>query len=258
MAEDSRTLIQSAFAKARDSGRADWHRMSVAVLKNRLLDLTARTFHETDYGAPTFQEFVRTHDDILELDETTTPPVAILKGVFPGSGPEPGLGLTRIRSDLWRAVLDFSSQEKYVWDPVHEVAELATSGETSGPEIPTITADTFSQWKKVFARSVDDATPEDRLTEWVDNRRPANFLPPRLRHRWNGHLKTEVRNHLLAWFERQSLKTPSDLLEIQNRAGNSPRNEDLRQRLIACLRLMTAEELERVQIPASVLLRLKP
>ena len=257
MAEESKMLLQRAFAKAKESGRPDWYRMSVAVLKNRILDLTERAFREADYGALTFQEFVRAHGDILELDESTTPPVAVLKGVSSESRPGSGLGSPRIRSDLWRAVLDFSSLKRYVWDPVHNVAEPATSG-VSGPEIPTITADTFNQWKRAFVRSADDATPKDRLTEWAEKPLPANFLPPRLRHRWNGHLKTEVQNHLQVWFKQQNLQPPSNLLEIQNRSGISPRSEDLRKRLIACLRSMTTEELERVQIPASVLLRLKP
>ena len=245
MAEDPRTLIQSAFAKAKESGRPDWHRMTVAVLKNRILDLTERTFRETDYGALTFQEFVRTHDNILEFDERTKPPIAILKGVSSESRPDPGIGPARIRSDLWRAVFDFSSQERYVWDPVHQVAELAAGGGVSGPELPTITADMFSQWKGAFARSVDDATPKDRLTEWAEHRLPASFLPPRLRHLWNGHLKTEVQERLLAWFEQQNLEPPSNLLETRDRSGNSPRSEDLRKRLIACLRSMTDDELER-------------
>ena len=87
MTEESRTLIERAFAKAQESGRADWHKMTVAVLKNRLLDLTERSFRESDYGASTFLEFVRSHDDILELDTTATPPLATLKGATSPSLP---------------------------------------------------------------------------------------------------------------------------------------------------------------------------
>ena len=258
MVEESRTLIQRAFAKAKESGRQDWYRMSVAVLKNRILDLTERSFRETDYGVLTFQEFIRAHDDILELDESTTPPVAVLKGVSSESQLGSGLWSPRIRSDLWRAVLDFSSLKKYVWDSARNVAEPATSGDVSGPELPTITADMFSQWKRNFVCRADDAMPEDRLTEWAEKHLPSSFLPLRLRHRWNAHLKTEAKNHLLAWFKQQNMQPPSDLLASQDRRDIAPMSEDLRTRLIACLRLMTTEELERVQIPASVLLRLKP
>ena len=55
--------------------------------------------------------------------------------------------------------------------------------------MPTITADTFTEWKSEFAASVDAAEQDDRLAEWTSNRRPANFLAPPLRHRWNGYLK---------------------------------------------------------------------
>ena len=254
MAEESRTLIERAFARARESGRPDWHQMSVAVLKNRLLDLTGRSFREADYGASTFLEFVRSHGDILELDTTTTPPVASLKGVAADALTGVGHGSVRIRSDLWRAVLDFSSGNRYVWDPVQEVA---TSDDVSGPDIPTITADTFNEWKRAFASTVDDVAAEGRVSEWTERRYPASFLPTQLRQRWLSHLKTNVRDHLLAWFSQQDLKPPSDLLEAPKLTDTSRRAEDLRKRLIDCLRVMTPEELERVQVPASVLLRRK-
>lgn len=232
--------------------------MSVAVLKNRLLDLTERSFRETDYGASTFQEFVRLHDDILELDTTTTPPVATLRGVSVESLPSLELRSLRIRSDLWMAVLDFSSGNTYVWDPVQR---LATSADVSGPEIPTITTDTFNQWKRAFASTVDDvddAVSDERLSEWTKHRRPASFLPPPLRQRWMGHLKAAVQEHLVAWFNEQDLEPPSDLLKPSDTGGASTPSGHLRKRLIDCLLTMTPQELERVQIPASVLLRLKP
>lgn len=143
MGDDSRTLIKKAFDKARESGRPDWHRMSVAVLKNRLLDLTDRTFREADYGVSSFREFVTQHDDFLELDESTTPPVAALKNAVFERQPDPGSERSRIRSDLWWAVLNFSSQQKYFWDPAAQVARTAGPEEALGPEMPTITADTF-------------------------------------------------------------------------------------------------------------------
>ena len=51
--------------------------MSVAVLKNRLLDLTDREFRESDYGAATFLEFVRLESAILDIDVNYTPPKAV-------------------------------------------------------------------------------------------------------------------------------------------------------------------------------------
>lgn len=256
MPAESRTLIRRAFEEARKSGRPDWHRMSVAVLKNRILDLTERSFRESDYGAPTFGEFVRNHDDILALDATQRPPVAILKGVSPAPVEAPESTGTRIRSDLWQAVLDFSSGEEYVWDVGEGVAKRVNEAGSSGLALPTITADQFCQWKKAFAEEVDEGESDERLSAWVGHRLPASFLPLPLRHRWNGYLKAAVRRHLLAWFEEQHLVPPSDILE-EGRTVYSAPGEELRKRLIASVRAMTPEELERVQIPSSALLRLK-
>ena len=258
MPSDPRELIRAAFAKAQESGRPDWQRMTVAVLKNRILDLTEGTFRESEYGASTFQDFARNHGDILAFDDTRTPPVAILKDPSPESGPLFPHVQARIRSDLWRAVLDFSNDEKYVWDPVEQVARRASSAGATGPDMPTITAEQFNRWKKAFADGVEEVERDDRLAEWTEQRRPASFLTPRFRHRWNGYLKTEVQSHLLDWFTRQGMHPPSNVLEMRDGCAKLPPSEELRKRLIVSVRTMTAEELSRVQIPASVLLRLKP
>ena len=66
--EDAKQLIQQAFEQAKASGKPDWHRMTTAVLKNRLLSLTGNAFNEAAYGAPTFSNFVATHDDLVYID----------------------------------------------------------------------------------------------------------------------------------------------------------------------------------------------
>ena len=257
MAEDSRKLIRKAFDRARESDRRDWFRMTVAVLKNRLLDLTDRSFKETDYGTWTFLEFVRMHEDIVDLDETMRPPIVTLKGVPFVPPADRKVERSRVRPDLWQAVLDFSSGRKYFWDRDQKLAVIATSEDPPGPQIPTITVDTFAEWKTAFAGEVEGGDPEGPFSEWVSSRRPSSFLPTGLRHQWNGYLKTEVQRHLVAWFEGEGLEPPANLLLQYESVEGATRNEDLRRRLVACLRSMTAEELERVQIPATVLLRLK-
>ena len=49
MMEDAKQLIRQAFKQARVSGKPDWHRMTTAVLKNRLLSITGNAFNETEY-----------------------------------------------------------------------------------------------------------------------------------------------------------------------------------------------------------------
>ena len=261
MPPDPQELIRRAFAKVKETGRPDWHRMSVAVLKNRLLDLTERTFRESDHGATTFLEFVRANSAILDVDLSQTPPIAILKEAVLPSGGEPISARTRIRSDLWWATLNFSGNEEYVWDLDEHAALRASEAAKPGPVIPTVTEELFSEWKNAFADTLEEDERGDRIEQWAERRLPASVLPAPVMHRWHEYLKKNVYARLLAWIEEQDLSVPEDLLDRPSAgAAVSPsgRSEELRRRLIACLRVMTDEELERVQIPSSVLLRTKP
>ena len=256
MSDDSHELIRLAFEKAKGTGRPNWYCMDVGVLKNRILELTDRRFRESDYGVPTFMEFVRGHSDILQLDETRRPPGVTLKGMHVQSESAREPARTKVRSDLWRAVMDFAGDARYVWDKDEGVAKPERDCATDAPAIPTVTVEQFTGWKRAFARNVDDAEQDDRFNDWVENLRPATFLAGPVRHRWNEHLKKEVENHLSAWFGQQKLPVPPDLLEsLQGARRNS--DDELRRRLIACVRSMTPDELERVQIPSSALLRVK-
>ena len=260
MPPDSQELVRRAFEKAKETGRPDWYRMSVAVLKNRLLDLTDREFRESDYGAATFLEFVRTQSAILDIDVSYTPPMATFKEAVP-AGAEPISSRTRIRSDLWWAALDFSGGQNYVWDLSNRTARRESEATKPGPIIPTLTEERFSDWKRDFAGTVGDDERDDRIDQWTGQRLPATVLPLHVRHRWNEYLKKNVHAHLMAWFEDQNLSPPEDLLQTPGpdaAAVQLGRSEELRRRLIACVRVMTPEELERVQIPSSVLLRTKP
>ena len=62
--QEAQQLIVSAYERARSSGKLDWNKMTMAVLKNRLLDLTQGAFDETTYGATSFTDFVLHNADI--------------------------------------------------------------------------------------------------------------------------------------------------------------------------------------------------
>lgn len=49
---DLEALVILAFRTARDRGRPNWVRMNLAVLKNRLLQLSHLAFKESFHGAP--------------------------------------------------------------------------------------------------------------------------------------------------------------------------------------------------------------
>lgn len=256
MAHDSRELIRLAFERAKETGRPNWYRMDVGVLKNRMLDLTDRGFRESDYGVPTFMEFVRGHSDVLELDEARWPPAVTLRGMHEQPESASESAPTTVRPDLWRAVMDFAGNARYVWDNDEGVARPESDCQAGGPAMPTITVEQFTEWKRAFSDSVDEVDQDARFKDWVENLRPAEFLAGHVRHRWNIHLKRQVENHLIAWFQERGLPVPPDLLERLHGAKRSP-DEELRRRLLACVHAMSTDELKRVQIPSSVLLRVK-
>ncbi len=133
MKKDPRNLITAAFDIARAKGKADWQRMSIAVLKNRLLDLTDRDFRELDYGAGNFFEFLDALSEIIRIDQSTFPPtVELITPTEPAPeralpeavqiGPD-AIGVpdsifdgSKIRSDLWAAVVDWDEDASYFWD----------------------------------------------------------------------------------------------------------------------------------------------
>src|SRR5262245_29507279 len=110
------TLVRRAFDRARSSGKEDWHRMTVPVLKNRLLLVTEGTFRESDFGAVSFRDFLkRLPGGVVPLDESQNPAVVqLVTDEIPHRG-EHRPFFPRIRPDLWRAVLDYSSGRRYSW-----------------------------------------------------------------------------------------------------------------------------------------------
>ena len=154
-------LIRLAFEAAKKSGRPNWYRMDVGVLKNRMLNVTSGGFRESDYGCTAFMEFVRGHSDILELDEKRRPPSVTLRGAH--EAPELASEPVRkhVRPDLWLAVMDFSGGRRYVWDDHEGIAKPASDSAVGGPAMPTITVEQFTEWKRA-SEQTDLDTPEGR------------------------------------------------------------------------------------------------
>ena len=117
--EEGRQLITQAFRQARNSGKPDWYRMTTAVLKNRLLDLTDRKFTEASYAASSLADFVSQFSHILNVDRDQLPMTVELKeeerarldsDVVSGASRN-----IRIKGELWRAIFDRSSGNTYYW-----------------------------------------------------------------------------------------------------------------------------------------------
>ena len=262
---DAQHLIVSAFQEARRSGKQDWRRMTTAVLKNRLLDLTGRRFNEAQYGATSFMEFVSRYSDMLQVDDSVFPPIVELYGA---DADQPSFASSdypqtsyHIRADLWQAALDYSSGTTYVWDIVTKEARPRQELDP-GPIIDTITADLQRQWRQEFlsevTRTLELTHAEvDQTNEWIRLQLGTSRLPTRLIPRWNRLFRDKVHDYLRSWFSESRLEPPDDMVSSANRQSmSSPsETEDLRDLVVSVVRQMTHEELSGLSLPSEAVLR---
>jgi hypothetical protein len=259
----ARHLIQRAFEEARRSGRVDWQTMTIAVLKNRLLDLTHRSFQEKDYGARTIAEFVRRYPDLLLLDDSTVPPKVSLHTSIAGPPTATGIERSRIRPDLWAAIVDYRSGLTYIWDGEAALAveDLSAEETESQRVLPTLNVEELDAWRNEFLESVNDVIRDDpkaveQVRRWVDNRLGTRYLPASLRTLWNQELKRRVADRLTDWFANQGLPLPPGLLEARPVIRDQAVGADtLRQLILRCVQVMTENELRQVNLPPSAVLR---
>ena len=265
----ARDLVLRAFAAAKAAGRPDWRRMTTAVLKNRLLDLTDRAFDEADWGATTTREFVEMLAPMLELDFSTRPTTVVLHSDFDvgdqvivaAAEPARKRGDWRIRQDLWDAVVDCVSGYAYVWDGGRAVACPSDELDESRPVLPTVTPEELGKWREDFAAEIRDSTDAElqlALEQWRASPTSSQLLPQRYRNRWFGVLKRHVRARLDEWFADHAIDPPSDwiLTSTPTRPTPGDDTEHLRSVALRAVRMMTRAELERLDLPASVVARM--
>jgi hypothetical protein len=270
-----RKLILAAFDEARSSGRPDWHVMTIAVLKNRLLDITRRAFDEESYGVSSILEFVKLYPDLLSIESEARPPRItlvnreLLSGIESEEDEDASSTSVRtlIRSDLWRAMVDYASGDTYVWDTVAKIARVAFPGDTS-PTLPTFSVDEMASLRAQFAESQRPSQlSAERLDEWVTNNYGSNFLPRPLRGRWNGFFREALLDRLRKRFEELHIEPPGDLVrqssssEIRQAAVAAPSEVDaasLRELVHRCVAIMSERELADLRIsPATVVRALR-
>jgi hypothetical protein len=271
--ETGRQLITAAFDAARHSGRTDWECMTLAVLKNRILDATDREFDQQSWGASTFRDFVELFPDVVRIDRTTAVPIAeLLPSTSSGAESQLARPLAHapgvrsrpwlIRADLWHASLDYSSGYLYVWENATAVRISAVDydGTKSLPLLPTISLDEMRIWRLEFAvRSISTLdSPEyvEAIERWRDESLTGKALPARVRGNWAETLKSLVRDRLQNWFSENRIPIPDDLIERPQRiAGSRDDTERLRSLIVRCVQKMTRLELEELRLPAAVVLR---
>ncbi len=260
--EELRALILEAFSSAASEGRADWYQMRGSVLKNRLLDLTNRSFDESTYGAERFSDLVEQLSDVLVADHTAKPFIVELldtqrpKIEAPTDADVPLAGL-RIRPDLWNAIVDYSNADGWVWDeatrqaiPVDEDAEVEPSN-----LLPTLDHQALQAWRGEFASDHRDELGEKELSqidEWAEKGLGTAALPMRLRRPWNNRMRDRVHATLVEYFKSQGEDVPPDLV-VERRAKRP--GDELRSFVLRCISLMDERELMDLRIPADVAMR---
>jgi hypothetical protein len=254
----ARQLILTAFDRARQSGKPDWWSMAIPVLKNRLLQMTNHEFRETTYGARSFRDFIRQHAEMLRVEETPLPGFVVLKSVEPEKQARlaPKTAVHEVSPDLWQAVLDFSSGDKYVLDDSKGVARRASEDE-HGPMLPTLSSEEFDTWRTDFVNMhpAEDEDSAKRLDVWRAKRLPTHALPPPFQKAWNRYLKRKVQDRLSSWFSENNLTEPSRKEASASAVSPDQQLEQLRGFVIDCVRRMSRQELGELRISPAVAIR---
>ena len=222
-------------------------------------------FDEAEYGASNFTAFVLKNKDVLLLDRSSFPPLVELVGATPR--PQPYDDDThvnegyRIRPDIWKAALDYSSGTQYVWD-VDSRQAIPAQGRDGEQIISTITESVQREWREAFRTKIKDTTTADEADQielWIDKHLGASHLPDRLEKRWIDCFRDRVRNHLSQWFSDADLPLPEDLIARFQRKSSiiSRETEALREFVLSVVRTMTHDELSGLMLQASAVLRLK-
>lgn len=236
--------------------------MRGSVLKNRLLDLTERSFAEKTYGADRFSDLVSSLDDLLEVDYSNTPFIVELREphrsrVKPIGRVVGSASKGRIRPDLWHAIIDYSSGAKWVWDRKSRRAVQMGEREATPSEdiLPTASRATFREWRDKFAREHVETLldPEAaQLEEWASKGLGTQDLPLRLRNSWNATMRQRVHDRLLDFFRDRDEDPPRDLI-VERHVRDTV--DELRSFVMRCVSLMTEQELKELLIPAAIALR---
>ncbi len=247
------------------SGKPDWNRMTTAVLKNRLLDITGREFYEGQYGALSFRDFVLQHSEALTLDESQFPPIAELRAPYTdrlaSELPHGKWEIYRVRPDLWKAAVDYSSGTRYVWDAALVEAKPATAFDNR-PSIDTITLAAQRGWRSEFAAEVQEsrsltADESSQIQVWAAQQLGTSALPSQLIPRWGRVFRDKVHDHLRRWFQQSGLEPPRNLtlaVKVHESRGDSYTDE-VRRLAIDTVRCMTREELYKLSLPIGAILR---
>ena len=260
---EAEALVRAAFAAARTRKKAGWEEMRLPVLKNRLLDLTDRQFSETEYGAEDLRQFVAMLSTIVDVVQKEGGGVVVrlrddqMATLGPATATHPvedKLKGSRVRQDLWRAVLDYSTGAHWLWDLETARAFRSSERPDGALILPTVRPEDLGSWRRSFVElhaETSSSEEKARLADWAGRGLTTSALPVRLRGPWNNFLKHNVVNRLREWYAAHEIPAPLDLLV----SPTSPNEEALRSLVHRWVDKLEFVELLSLPIPMSAVWR---
>lgn len=216
-------LVKAAVLQAKKKPGSDARLMTLAVLNNRLLQITDRRFKPSDFGAKDLKDFiamlapevrtVRTEAGTWQVDLTHIEPASekhrgkrtpTSQAITPAPPPRAQLPRQegRIREDLWRSIMDYASDLSYVWDENLGRARPAEPGEQL-MRMPTLTSVELKEWRLTFFdehRNTLSGADLANARHWQEQGLSTQHLPTQLQQLWNRELTRRVRQRLQAFF----------------------------------------------------------
>ena len=229
--------------------------------KMRLLD---RTFSLPRSPYRTFRELVLDAEGKGIVETTQGANDLVLK--VGGQKRESRQGET-LRTDLWRAMLDWTDNVAYEYNPATRTTTRVGDKRGDGTiPVPFLSKDERLQWMRSFAES-ETGDPRDQLTEALRAEDPVGSFHrvvranDSLKRRWNRHLRRNVLDTALAWARENGIADGDIFVAPAERKAHSaapeppatgrvPANdEQIRQRVLGILAEMPLHELLRLPIP---------
>jgi hypothetical protein len=231
--EQALELVEAAFLQARRKTGSESRQMTLAVLNNRLLQMTDHRFRPQDFGAKDLRAFAALlHPDLRLAGEPGRPAVewhsaddpaerassrpSATQGTTPAPAPIPSTAVSpplaqgdavRVRKDLWLAIMDYSSGRPYVWDAGAGRARPAQSEDAGADRMPTLTMVELAEWRLSFVQANKVNLQGQALASaqrWQEQGLPTTYLPFNLQQRWNNELTVRVKQRLQDFFSQIS------------------------------------------------------
>lgn len=234
--EQALELVEAAFMQAQRKQGSSAKPMALAVLNNRLLQMTDRRFKPQDFGAKDLRAFVAMLSPVFRLDgeasrvvvERVAPPATVdgaeraarrPTASSPAIEPKGTAAAVvahrvnapatmqvaesgRIRKDLWQAIVDYSSGRTYVWDASVGLARVAQPHDLA-PRMPTLSSVELDEWRLTFLEANRASLQGVALVNaqrWQEQRLSTNYLPFELQQAWNRELTLRVKQRLQEFF----------------------------------------------------------